>query len=535
MVLVVTHATHAAVPSLPRVADVRAWWRVQHPRPSITQRLDAAYTATVTVGIFGLLAYGTASSALAQVISPRDLPVLGPPLALLALVLVAQSGAYLGPVVFAVPDVVHLLGAPLSRRELAKRRLLGALTLAALGGSVAGAAAVVGVAGQQRGLAADRALGLVGGFADLGVLATAAAWSVQRSARWETAARRALWPTALLATSLAGWSHANGVGRTVALWSGPWGWAMQPGTGSERSEWLAAFSVLTITTAAVAVAAMRSAGNCPTERHLVRAEAGTSAVASLASFDARTARRTLERIRARTPSRAPAQFGWLRATVAAHTPGALPVIWSDAATAARSPGRLVQAAALAGSATTLALAQSERPLVVAVAMLLLYAAAARLLGALRAELDVPSRARVLLRPRVGRVLIAHSALPIAVIATTACAAATGCALASAPPEHSAAAAAAAVVVAPLVALCAALSARRGGRLPYSLLIAAIAGDPSGGGVTLISWAVLWPTIAAALGTVPLLLVTSGGPGATLLAAGWTAAAAAVLVPLLGRD
>ena len=140
MVLAVTQATDTATPARSRVADVRAWWRVQHPRPSITQRLDTAYTTAVTVAIFGLLAYGTASSALAQVISPRDLPVLGPPLALLALVLVAQSGAYLGPVVFAVPDVVHL-GAPLSRRQLAKRRLLGALTLAALGGSVAGALA----------------------------------------------------------------------------------------------------------------------------------------------------------------------------------------------------------------------------------------------------------------------------------------------------------------------------------------------------------------------------------------------------------
>ena len=46
---------------------VRQWWRVQHPPPSVRQRLDVVYTIAITAAIVGALAYGTAGSALAQV------------------------------------------------------------------------------------------------------------------------------------------------------------------------------------------------------------------------------------------------------------------------------------------------------------------------------------------------------------------------------------------------------------------------------------------------------------------------------------
>ena len=63
------------------LAAVRAWWRVMHPAPSLAQRLDVLYTAAIVIAIFGALAYGTASSALAQVVTAHWLAVFGPALA----------------------------------------------------------------------------------------------------------------------------------------------------------------------------------------------------------------------------------------------------------------------------------------------------------------------------------------------------------------------------------------------------------------------------------------------------------------------
>jgi hypothetical protein len=59
----------------------------------------------------------TAHSALAQVISPIEIARWGPSLVLLALVAAGHWGTVLGPVVFSVADLGHLvLGSPLSRR-----------------------------------------------------------------------------------------------------------------------------------------------------------------------------------------------------------------------------------------------------------------------------------------------------------------------------------------------------------------------------------------------------------------------------------
>ena len=61
----------------------------------------------------------------------------GPPIALVALLMTARWGAYQGPVVFSVPDVAHLLGAPLPRSGLAARRLRSALAAGAPAGALA--------------------------------------------------------------------------------------------------------------------------------------------------------------------------------------------------------------------------------------------------------------------------------------------------------------------------------------------------------------------------------------------------------------
>jgi len=144
-----------------RLAAVRGWWRLQHPPPSLRQRLDVAYTTAITAAIVGALAYGTAISALAQVVTPDRLAVLGPALVLLALVLAMRWGAYHGPVVFTVADVAFLLGAPLPRSGLAARRLVLALAGGAAAGAAVAGMAILGLAGEGRGIAEARAAGLV--------------------------------------------------------------------------------------------------------------------------------------------------------------------------------------------------------------------------------------------------------------------------------------------------------------------------------------------------------------------------------------
>src|SRR4029079_6969579 len=81
-------------------------------------------------------------------------------------------------------------------------------------------------------------------------------------------------------------------GRHVALWSGPWGWAVQPLAGTAAA-WPVAVVVLAALTAAITTLAVRRRGATPTERHLVRAEARGGAVAALYSMNARYVRRSL--------------------------------------------------------------------------------------------------------------------------------------------------------------------------------------------------------------------------------------------------
>ena len=473
-----------------RLVDVRAWWRVRHPPPSLAQRLDVAYTTVLVGAIFGAVAYGTAGSALADVLSPERLERFGPPVALVALVLVARWGAFQGPVVFTVPDVAFLLAAPLPRRRLAERRLMLAFVCGAAMGALLAGVILVGLGDVTAG---DAAL-LVVAVAELGALGMAAAWAVERSARWERAVWYATWPTVVAAAGLAVW--APDVPAVPVL------------------------AVLSVVTVVAILGALRTRGHCSAERHLRRAEARQGAIASLGVYDLRTARRSLEAAR---PGSARAGRGRLRR---------LPipaVAWRDAVSALRAPGRVVEALTLSAGAAAVATAEADRPLVVAAAMFVGYLGAARMLWPLRAELDVPDRARVLLRPRIGRVLLEHV---IVAASVTVCGAALGAVVAVVDGHPDAAVAAVAVVVAPVSTLCAAMSARRGGRLPQSVLVTALASDPSGGGVAVVSWLTWWPSVAVIAGLIPIALAETGLPA---LAAAWVVAVTATLTWLTQRD
>jgi hypothetical protein len=209
-------------------------------------------------------------------------------------------------------------------------------------------------------------------------------------------------------------------------------------------------------------------------------------------------------------------------------------VWRDAVAAVGAPARTLQGAALVAAGSVLGLLQPADPIGLPTALIVTYIGAARLLATLRLDLDVTPRAQVLLRPPLGQVLLAHALVPAAVAATAACLAGLACAVAGALPAHGGAAAAAAVGTAVLVTVCAAMSAKRGGRMPPALIAVGSVADPSGGGVTVITWLLFWPEVATILGAVAVTLVHAGGLGPGLLAAAWIGAATAILARLLSR-
>ena len=526
-----------------RLRDVRAWWRDTHPRAPLGQRLYVVYC----VAIYGLLGYGTVTSTAKVVLTPDALAAWGPALGLVALLLGARWGAVQGPVVFTVADVGQLLGAPLPRRELGVGRLVRTLAIGAVAGVLIGACASVGLSSARPAIGAAQAVGLVAGLALCGVLAVAGGWAVQASARCERVVRRATWPLLAAAAGLAWAGQASDAGREVALWSGPWGWALQPAAGVAVARWIAMLVVLAALALTAAALAVRRCGHCPTERHFDRAQARSGALASMASFDARTARRSLAAVSAgssaaassgEAPAARPRRGSSRRLRAALARPAGhvdLAVVWRDVIVTLRARERLAQAVVLAGGGTALGVVDG-RPLPVLAGALACYAAAALLLEPLRAETDAPNRVRVLLRARLGRVLLSHAIVPALVVTAAGTVAAIAAAIAGeVQGHHGAGRALAAVAAGPAITLCAALSSRRGGRLPLSVLGLATAGDPSGGMGVVVGWLVLWPTTAVLLGAVPPIVAASAPSSALTVALICCVAAPAVLAGTLIRE
>jgi hypothetical protein len=482
----------------PSLAAVRQYLSDARRPANRRQQLGQAYTIAICVAILGSVAYGAASTALAEVVGSGRLAQWGPSVMLLVLLAIARLGIVQGPVVFSVADVAHLLGAPLRRRELVAQPLARACALGAAAGAVIAGVLLLGLTGEHRHLPVANAVGLLLGVALSGVLGVLAAWGVSIDRRRERQLRRASWAAVVLAAGLAvGTGVGSHVWRTIALWSGPWGWAIQAGAGDSTGMWLPALGALALLVVAVAVLAWRFRGAGETERFRRRAEGRTQLRASLIDMNVRTARRDLAEV-AGKPSRARRERGvrWLRRR-AVRGPGQLAeraVIWRDMLAAVQTPQVTLQGVALTVAGSALALGDAGRVAGAALGAALIYVGAARLLEPLRAELDVPTRTRHQLGLRAQRALLAHAVFPLIVVVLAAVAAAIGLALAGALP----AAAAATVVlllVAPAAACCACNSARRQGRLPREILIMAGSADPSGGSVIVLGWLILWPAVA----------------------------------------
>src|SRR4051812_41436132 len=488
-----------------RVRDIRRFWHTVQAPPSLLKRLEPAYYVFITLAIGGPLVYGTVSAALSEVATPRAVGIWGPSLALVALLAVTRWGAVQGPVVFSVADITQLLGAPLRRAELVLGRLIRGLLIWTGAAAVVGGLVVVGVAGHHRGIDAVRAAGFVVAIAILGLLGVVGAALGAGSARVDRASRRAAWPSVAIAAGLVVLAHASPTGRHVALWSGPWGWAVQPLAGT--AAWPVAVVLLIALTAAITALAVRRRGATPTERHLLRAEARGGAVAAMYSMNARYVRRSLTAV-----SAGPLAARGANLLKPPRAPR-LAIAWRDAIAALAVPQRLGEALVLAGGGTVVCLVNGAHPVAVGAGALMIYAGASRLLEPLRAETDQPGRVRVLLCAPIGKVLVQHALVPLLVVVIGALLGIAGCAAAGALPDHGGAAVLLAVLATPSITLCAALSSRRGGRLPPSVL-AVTYGDTSGLSLGLIfGWIVLWPLMAAATGAIPIGIVVHNGASA----------------------
>ena len=503
--------------------DIRRYWRTVLEPPSILRRLEPVYYVFITLAIGGPFVYGTAHSALAEVVTPRAVGVWGPSIALLGLLAVVRWGAVQGPVVFSVADVAQLLGAPLRRADLVLGRLLRGMCIAAGIGAVLGALAVVGFAGNGRSVAAGRAADLVVSTGLLGLLGIAGASLVQGSARWDRATRLAGWPVVAAAAGLIVLASSGPTGQDVALWSGPWGWAVGPLIGRSA----VATVLLAIVTGAALALALARRGAGATERHLVRAEAREGAVAAMYSMNARYVGRSLGGVGARPGTTA-------GRTLPMPRNPRLAIAWRDAVAALNAPQRLGEALVLAAAGCAVCLVNAGHPAAVAGGALIVYLGASRLLEPLRSETDKPSRVRVLLRQPPGRVMAQHAIVPGGVVLAGALLAVAGCAVAGELPGNGATAALLAVAATPAITLCAALNGRRGGQLPQSVM-AVTYGDATGmSGLLIVAWIVAFPVLAVALDAVPVslaaehgsrdlvasLLVLGSVSGVLLVALGW---------------
>ncbi len=519
------------------VSAIYRWMAAARRGPSVGQRVSAIYTGLVVAGILGVLLYGTASTALAQVVSAGSVARWGPSLMMLAFLGAGFWGAVQGPVVFSPADVAVLLGAPLPRARLVTRPLRRAFVLGALVGLLVAGVLVVGLTGDRRHVVAARMIGLGVGLGLAGVIGVAVAWLVSISARVERGLQLVSWPVVLVAGGLGVGAAAGArTGRLVALWSGPWGWTVQAGAGKgpgSSSGWIAALAAVAVVAALlVGVVWSRRAGG-ETERFARRAEGRAHLEASLMAFDARTSRRNLASVAGTAAGSATGSAAggrgtdvswlrsWLSAVRSARLGGRgaveLAVLWRCVVNAAHSRSKLVLGGALAAGGAAFVLLDVRRAAGVVAGAVLIYCAAACLLEPMRIELDAPGRSSVFLGARPGRALLAHALFPALVVAGSVALCAGVLAVFGLLGGGDLTAALVLVVTAPAVTCCAGMSARRGGRLPTDVLITAVTSDPSGGGLVLLGWLLIWPAVAAATVFVPVRAIHAASPVAGTLA------------------
>jgi hypothetical protein len=186
------------------------------------------YLTLLLAGIFGSLAWHQLSELIGGSLAVHELLVFGPVVLMLVSLAAARFGTWQGPVAFSIADVAFILSAPIAVGDVVRPKLdVGLAIGAAIGAVAAGFALLLMSIGSAKLAPAASACGVVG-LTSLGVLLTAASWLVQSSRSAGRGVRRAS-PFVLLAAGALLWAASSGAaGRTVAVWSGPWGWVIAP-------------------------------------------------------------------------------------------------------------------------------------------------------------------------------------------------------------------------------------------------------------------------------------------------------------------
>lgn len=286
----------------------------------------------------------------------RGLPALFTALTLTLALLAARDALWRGPVVLPAPSVGWLLAQPVRRAAVLRPWFRLSAGLALLPGVLGGVAA--GVALRVTGLApiGYALLAVAPAALCLPLLATAFGMAVERRPHWARRVRRWTAPAVLLLgalaaqTGLAGGGHRVRALEWVELWSGPWGWAAQPvvrACGGNAPGWPAALALLLAATGAALAQAHRDAGQVPSAELRSRAATATTVASVAWSMELRAAKLALMDAGAGDGGAPGIRLPLPRSRY-------LVVVWRDAMTLLRAPGRLGKAALWAVAAVALA-------------------------------------------------------------------------------------------------------------------------------------------------------------------------------------
>lgn len=489
-------------------------------REDLFDQLYWLYCAALFVG-FAALYFGTLLGGTSEAVEPGGLLVwterLGPP----ALLLVTSAGlrwaTWQGPAVFPVADLVYLISSPLPRAPLVRTALYRGLAAGTLVGSGIGLLLfAVSASLLDIGLTKLFAAGVIP-FAALGLFVAAAGWQVERSPILSRAVLGAGPLVTLLAVLLVlAYSflpaEISKVVAGVALFSGPWGWALAPTLAAgdySTVSWVPAAVLLGAATAVMVGWALATADSIPTEELLRRANLRRGLYASLYTTDFRGAalagRSATQRLTGNLPQ-------GRRLPRPRHPLLAVP--WRDLLWTSRNPGRLDWSLTYCGGGLLAVLTYPQDVFVVLLAVVLGYLGASRLVEPLRVESDAPGAA-LLLPYRWTRLMLLHTPVPTILLVTglMLC-----CVAASVAGFISGAALPAALVLsvpaAAALVCCAALAARRSRTLPLYVMEAAVAAGDAGG-LILVQWYALGPILALLALGLPALFLSVAAQGSSV--------------------
>ncbi|MEU8870355.1 hypothetical protein AB0D24_04170 [Streptomyces javensis] len=347
---------------------------------------------------------------------------LGPVLALLTIVLMVRSAVWRGPVKADAPTVAWLLPSPVPRALLLLPGLRGALGVGGGTGLVIG-----GVAGFVLSQLIDApwlpatAAGGFGGAATV-VLGSSLGVLVERYDVWMlNHASRVFAPAwaVFVACLVGGGSVLSTAGlpwvRSALLWSGPWGWAVQPlvaALSAEGTSWGFALALAVLSVAAALLCAFRVLPGIPQSALRARAAIAAHMTASLYMLDLRHAKSYVPRLkqgRSRPVLRLPPPRGRL-----------LIVPWRDATGLLREPRRLVWSLLWSMAAVAAALAAPDlgsalQRMAQGAALIAAYLSAAQLTEPARLESD-DIRRSTNLPFTAGRLALLHAVVPVLLLA-----------------------------------------------------------------------------------------------------------------------